>query len=199
LWNKFCASSWLNTEINILRCTVSITSKSKSFRGRQFSDIQDVHHFITTRPLSCLYHPNNEPYLKLLEIYLYIWGWDTMLARNVGKNGQWLLVVNGRRGKSTTSIPLWAQEESLVLHSTSVPNIRKYHGLGLFILMVTDEGRQISWPWFVHSNGNWWRQTNIKANNYKIISSTLLFHPVRKFCILMNIGVFKHPQFMSFF
>jgi len=27
LWNKFCASSWLNTEINILRCTVSKTSK----------------------------------------------------------------------------------------------------------------------------------------------------------------------------
>jgi len=28
LWNKFCASSWLNTEINILRCTVSKTLKS---------------------------------------------------------------------------------------------------------------------------------------------------------------------------
>ena len=27
MWNKFCASSWLNTEINILRCTVSKTSK----------------------------------------------------------------------------------------------------------------------------------------------------------------------------
>ena len=26
LWNKFCASNWLNTEINILRCTVSKTS-----------------------------------------------------------------------------------------------------------------------------------------------------------------------------
>ena len=36
-WNKlivkqkFCASSWLITEINILRCTVSKTSKKKSF------------------------------------------------------------------------------------------------------------------------------------------------------------------------
>jgi len=30
LWNKFCASSWLNTEINILRCTVSKTSKKKT-------------------------------------------------------------------------------------------------------------------------------------------------------------------------
>ena len=28
MWNKFCASSWLNTEINILRCTVSKTSKN---------------------------------------------------------------------------------------------------------------------------------------------------------------------------
>jgi len=27
LWNKFCASSWLKTEINILRCTVNKTSK----------------------------------------------------------------------------------------------------------------------------------------------------------------------------
>ena len=27
MWNKFCASSWLNSEINILRCTVSKTSK----------------------------------------------------------------------------------------------------------------------------------------------------------------------------
>ena len=27
-WNKFCTSSWLNTEINILRCTVSKTSNS---------------------------------------------------------------------------------------------------------------------------------------------------------------------------
>jgi len=28
LWNEFCASSWLNTEINVLRCsTVSKTSK----------------------------------------------------------------------------------------------------------------------------------------------------------------------------
>jgi len=27
LWKKICASSWLNTEINILRCTVSKTSK----------------------------------------------------------------------------------------------------------------------------------------------------------------------------
>jgi hypothetical protein len=27
LWNKFCASSWLNTKINILRCTVNKTSK----------------------------------------------------------------------------------------------------------------------------------------------------------------------------
>ena len=32
LWNKFCASSWLNTEIDILRCTVSKTSKKKLFR-----------------------------------------------------------------------------------------------------------------------------------------------------------------------
>ena len=31
LWNKFCASSWLNTEINILRCTVSKTSKFESW------------------------------------------------------------------------------------------------------------------------------------------------------------------------
>jgi len=29
LWYKFCASSWLNTEINILRCTVNKTSKFK--------------------------------------------------------------------------------------------------------------------------------------------------------------------------
>ena len=28
LWNKFCASSWLNSEINVLRCTVSKTSKN---------------------------------------------------------------------------------------------------------------------------------------------------------------------------
>jgi len=27
LWNKCCSSSWLNTEINILRCTVSKMSK----------------------------------------------------------------------------------------------------------------------------------------------------------------------------
>jgi len=31
LWNKFCASSWLNTEINILRCTVSKTSKKNMY------------------------------------------------------------------------------------------------------------------------------------------------------------------------
>ena len=30
LWNKFCASSWLNTEINIPRCTVSKTSKNEA-------------------------------------------------------------------------------------------------------------------------------------------------------------------------
>jgi len=33
LWNKFCASSWLKTEINILRCsTVSKTSKFDFFK-----------------------------------------------------------------------------------------------------------------------------------------------------------------------
>jgi len=32
LWNKFCASSWLNTAINILRCTVRKTSKKKEVK-----------------------------------------------------------------------------------------------------------------------------------------------------------------------
>ena len=36
---KFCASSWLNTEINILRCTVSKTSKKKSIRISRFKSV----------------------------------------------------------------------------------------------------------------------------------------------------------------
>ena len=38
LWNKFCASSWLNTEINIVRWTVSKTSEyQERFRAIFFS------------------------------------------------------------------------------------------------------------------------------------------------------------------
>ena len=32
-WNKFCASSWLITKINILRCTVSKTSRKRIQSG----------------------------------------------------------------------------------------------------------------------------------------------------------------------
>jgi len=43
VWNKFCASSWLNTEINILRCTVSKTSK---LNGNAYVDLQIIFEFV---------------------------------------------------------------------------------------------------------------------------------------------------------
>jgi len=55
LWNKFCASSWLNTEINILRCsTVSKTSKSL--------------HCYVTRSFSCKQHECISLYWGSLEV-----------------------------------------------------------------------------------------------------------------------------------
>ena len=38
-YNKFCASSWIITKINILRCTVSKTSKLKQSFGK-YSNIK---------------------------------------------------------------------------------------------------------------------------------------------------------------
>jgi len=62
---KFCASSWLITEINILRCTVSKTSNSCAYVGIYEWKKSQYREWIILYTLSCLYcqcytAPNSE-------------------------------------------------------------------------------------------------------------------------------------------
>jgi len=64
VWNKlivkqkFCVSSWLNTEINILRCTVSKTSKNESCFLCQFHNTDtEFHNSQRSHILYSLSHP----------------------------------------------------------------------------------------------------------------------------------------------
>jgi len=86
LWNKFCASSWLNTEINILRFTVNKTSKYPLLfvmlqGGSGGGHSNEVTYLRCLLPIILLYSPESWKWLLFIIKRFY--------TATVNKSGFW--------------------------------------------------------------------------------------------------------------
>ena len=97
-WNKhivkqFCASSWLNTEINILRCTVSKTSKfcASSWLNTEINILRCTVSKTSNKNIQFLSHTHTQIYIY--RCHLRILGTKTM----TWSNSYWGATIWGRR------------------------------------------------------------------------------------------------------